>query len=230
MDYNENGIEMNRFFRVSGEVITIMKETDVKECVNSNIILVTEKGLGKKVSLSEFKNLDDQKLSITLNDGDHLVSAIPSLETDDIIIYTNFGDGIRLSIKEFKLYGKSAKGLPLLSLKQNEKVVGIDILDGNKDKLVYVTSSGRMKMTKEEYLPVMKRKDDPLALISLESNEQLINISSVNGTEKVICYRKKSKPEIIDLKKVPVTTRIAKATKQVKTPKGDDVIACNIIV
>ena len=230
MDYNENGIEMNRFFRVSGEVITIMKETDVKECVNSNIILVTEKGLGKKVSLSEFKNLDDQKLSITLNDGDHLVSAIPSLETDDIIIYTNFGDGIRLSIKEFKLYGKSAKGLPLLSLKQNEKVVGIDILDGNKDKLVYVTSSGRMKMTKEEYLPVMKRKDDPSALISLESNEQLINISSVNGTEKVICYRKKSKPEIIDLKNVPVTTRIAKATKQVKTPKGDDVIACNIIV
>lgn len=229
MKYKENGIELNRFFRVSGEVIQILKETNVKECVNQSIILVTEKGYGKKVSLSEFKNLDDQKVSITLNDGDKLVSAIPSLETDDIILYTNFGDGLRLSIKEFKLYGKAAKGLPLINLKQNEKVIGIDILDGEKDKLVYLTSSGKLKMTKEEYLPVMKRKDDPLALISLDNNEQLVSISSVNGTEKIICYRKKSNPEIIDLKTVPVTTRIAKARKMVKTPKGDDVISCNII-
>lgn len=229
MEYKENGIELERFFRISGDVITIMKETDVIECVNSNIILVTEKGYGKKVSLSEFKNLNDQKVSITLNDGDKLVSAIPSLETDDLIIYTNFGDGIRLSIKEFKLYGKTAKGLNLLSLKVNEKVVGIDILDGNKDKLVYITSSGRMKMTKEEYLPVMKRKDEPVSLISLENNENLINVSSVDGTEEVLCYRKKSKPIFIKLSDVPLTSRIAKAVKMVKTPKGDDVVACSII-
>ena len=229
MNYDENGIELNRFFRISGEVVTIVKETDVVNCVNSSIILVTEKGYGKRVSLSEFKNLDDQKISITLNEGDKLVCAVPSLETDDVIIYTNFGDGIRLSIKEFKLYGKNAKGLNLLSLKQNEKVIGLDILDGNKDKLVYITSSGRIKMTEEKYLPVMKRKDDPVTLLSLDSNEKLVKVYSVNGYEKLICYRKKSKPVTINLSEVRVTSRIAKADKLVKTPKGDDVIGCDFI-
>ena len=229
MKYSGNGIELERFFRISGEVVTIMKESDVKDCINSNIVLVTEKGFGKKVSLAEFNNLNDQKISITLNGGDKLVSAIPSVDTDDFIVYTNFGDGIRLSTKEFKLYGKTAKGLNLLSLKRNEKVVGIDILDGDKDKLIYITSSGRMKMTKEEYLPLMKRKDEPVSLISLESNEQLINVSSVYGNEKVLCYRKKSTPSEVELKDVSVTSRIAKAEKLVKTPKGDEVVGCKII-
>ena len=229
MEYKTNGIELERFFRISGDVITIMKESEVKDCINSNIVLVTEKGYGKKVSLSEFKNLNDQKISITLNEGDRLVSAIPSIDTDDFIVYTNFGDGIRLSTKEFKLYGKTAKGLNLLSLKQNEKVVGIDILDGEKKKLVYITSSGRLKMTKEEYFPVMKRKDEPLSLLSLENGEQLIGVYSVNGEEDVVCYRKKSKPVTVSLKDVPTTTRIAKAEKFVKTPKGDEVVACKIL-
>lgn len=228
MEYDGNGIELERFFSISGKVVTIMKETEVKECINSNIVLVTEKGYGKKVSLSEFKNLSDQKISITLNEGDHLVSAIPSLDTDDFIVYTNFGDGIRLSTKEFKQYGKTAKGLNLLSLKVNEKVIGIDILDGSKDKIIYITSSGRMKMTKEEYFPVMKRKDEPLSLISLENGESLLSVMSVTGEEKILCYRKKSKPVIVNLKDVPITSRVAKAQKLVKTPKGDEVISTKL--
>ena len=231
MEYKENGIELSRFFKIDGEIVTIMKESDVKECINSNIMLVTENGYGKKVSLSEFKNLNDQKISITLNEGDKLVSAIPSIESDDIIIYTNFGDGIRLSTDEFKLYGKIAKGLNLLSLKQNEKVIGMDIIDASsdKDKLIYITTSGRLKMTKVEYFPVMKRKDEPLALLSLENGEQLLNVFSVSGNEKIECYRKKSKPVTVNLKDVPIKTRIAKAEKLIKTPKGDEILACKLI-
>lgn len=231
MEYKENGIELSRFFKIDGEIVTIMKESDVKECINSNIMLVTENGYGKKVSLSEFKNLNDQKISITLNEGDRLVSAIPSIESDDIIIYTNFGDGIRLSTDEFKLYGKIAKGLNLLSLKQNEKVIGMDIIDASsdKDKLIYITTSGRLKMTKVEYFPVMKRKDEPLALLSLENGEQLLNVFSVSGNEKIECYRKKSKPVTVNLKDVPIKTRIAKAEKLIKTPKGDEILACKLI-
>lgn len=231
MKYDENGIELARFLTTSGEIVTIMKESEVKECVNSNIMLVTQNGFGKKVSLSEFKNLTDQKVSITLNEGDKLVSAIPSIESDDIIVYTNFGDGIRLSTDEFKLYGKTAKGLNLISLKQNEKVIGMDVIDNTKekDKLVYITTSGRLKMTKAEYFPVMKRKDEALALLSLESGEQLLNVFSVSGKERIECYRKKSKPVIVELKDVPIKTRISKAEKIVKTPKGDEVLACKLI-
>ena len=129
------------------------------------------------------------------------------------------------------MYGKTAKGLNLISLKQNEKVIGMDVIDNTKekDKLVYITTSGRLKMTKTEYFPVMKRKDEALALLSLESGEQLLNVFSVSGKERIECYRKKSKPVTVELKDVPIKTRIAKAEKIVKTPKGDEVLACKLI-
>ena len=75
----------------------------------------------------------------------------------------------------------------------------------------------------------MKRKDEALALLSLESGEQLLNVFSVSGKERIECYRKKSKPVTVELKDVPIKTRIAKAEKIVKTPKGDEVLACKLI-
>ena len=47
--------------------------------------------------------------------------------------------------------------------------------------------------------------------------------------ERIECYRKKSKPVTVELKDVPIKTRIAKAEKIVKTPKGDEVLACKLI-
>lgn len=230
MEPSEIGVEISRYFKVNGSVVSMIKESDVKEHPDSTIVLVTEKGFGKKTSLSEFNKMKDVSIAITLDDNDKLVSAIPSMDTDDFIVYTNFGDGIRLSTMDFKLYKKTAKGLNLMSLRAEEKVVGIDILDGSKKYLVYITSAGRMKLTELKYFPVMKRKDEPLSLIALENNETLLGVHGVTRSEKdiITCFRKKSSPVQVKLKDLPVTSRVAKAEKVVKTPKGDEVVAYKI--
>ena len=225
MEFSDIGVEISRYFKVNGTVISVIRESDIQEHSDSNIVFVTKKGYGKKTSLSEFVKIKDFTSTITLDEGDELVSAIPSLDSDDFIVYTNFGDGIRLSTKDFKLYKKAAKGLSLISLRTNEEVIGIDILNADMKHILYVTSSGRLKLTEMKYFPVMKRRDEPLSLIALEKGESLLGINGVSKKDILVCYRKKSSPVEIPIKDIPVTSRIAKAEKMVKTPKGDIVIA-----
>lgn len=219
MDIDDIGVDLTRYFKSKGTPISIINESDLdSDC--GDIILVTENGIGKRVKMSEFAKIKDFKESITLTEGDSLIAAIPAGD-EEFIIYTNFGDGIRLRSTDIKRQSKDAKGLKLISLRSNEKVAGIDFLEKGCDKILYITSAGRLKMTEGRLLPLMNRKDEPLSLIGLDPNEYLIGVGFVSPEDTVVVYRKKGTPVEIPLKNVPVTTRVAKAEKMVKTPSGD---------
>ena len=219
MDIDDTGVDLTRYFKSKGTPISIINESDLdSDC--GDIILVTENGIGKRVKMSEFAKIKDFKESITLTEGDSLIAAIPAGD-EEFIIYTNFGDGIRLRSTDIKRQSKDAKGLKLITLRSNEKVAGIDFLEKGCDKILYITSAGRLKMTEGRLLPLMNRKDEPLSLIGLDPNEYLIGVGFVSPEDTVVVYRKKGTPVEIPLKNVPVTTRVAKAEKMVKTPSGD---------
>ena len=70
----------------------------------------------------------------------------------------------------------------------------------------------------------MKKKDKVLSLASLGANESIVGVKSTDGHGSVRIYKKVSEPEDIEIKDIPVTTRVAKPTKIAKVPKGDSVI------
>jgi DNA gyrase subunit A len=234
MKFDDNGIEISRYFSTNGKIIAVMKlpSMDVLKSKDDSlcIIFVTKNGLAKKVPISEFKKITDYKNGILLNDGDEVASALFSFDksSKDVIICTNLGDGIRLAIKDIKTLGKQAKGVNQINLKDGEYVVNACKINPNKKLLFYVTSSGRVKLTDIKYFPAMQRKDDTLSLISLEKSETLIGVSSVGKNDIAMIYRKNGDPVQIELKNIKVSTRIAKGEKMVKTPKGDKVIAYKI--
>lgn len=229
MEYDEPGVELSRYFTLKGTPVSIINECEVSNDDDMNdIILVTEQGFGKKTKVSEFAKIKDFKEAVQLAEGDQLISAIPAMG-DEFIIYTNFGDGIRLHTNDIKRQSKNARGLSLMTLRAGEKVVGIDFLAEGCNQFLYVTSAGRMKMTEEKYFPVMSRKDEPLCLIGLEANETLVGVAFVKKHDRVMIYRKKGDPVEVDLKDVPVTSRVAKAEKLVKLPHGDSVTGFKIM-
>lgn len=227
MEYDEPGVELTRYFTLTGNPVSILNEKDVRDS-DGDIVIVTKKGLGKKVKMSEFAKIKDFKDCISLSEDDNLVAAIPAGE-EDFIIYTNFGDGVRLNTASIKYQSRNARGLSLISLRAAEEVVGINFMEAGCDKLVYVTSSGRMKLTDGKFLPLMDRKSDPISLIALDPNEYVIGISFVSVNDSVVVYRRKSDPVEIPISSMKVTTRVAKPEKLVKTPSGDNVVAFKVI-
>ena len=234
MTFDDIGVEINRYFTSNGRIVSLMKlpTMDILKSKDEDlcIIFVTKNGLAKKVPISEFKKITDFKMGINLNPGDEVAAALFSFDksSKDVIICTNLGDGVRISISDIKTSGKAAKGVKQINLKDNEYVVNACRINPKKKLLFYVTSSGRVKMTETKYFPVMKRKDEALSLITLEKSETLIGISSVSKDDIAMVYRKNSEPVEINLKDIKVSTRIAKGEKMIKTPKGDKVVAYKI--
>ena len=229
MDVEEPGIELNRYFTLTGSPVSILNEKILNE-KTCDIVIITKSGLGKRVRMSEFAKIRDAKDCITLVGDDKLVAAVPSYD-DDFIVYTNFGDGVRLKTESLKYQTKAARGLSLITLRTNEEVIGIAFAENNiknTDKILYITSSGRMKLTEERMLPVTERRGTGIALIGLDANEYLVGLAFVSTDDSVIIYQRKSKPTEVSVSDLKVTTRIAKPQKIIKTPSGDPVIGFSV--
>ena len=235
MKPEDTGIMLERFFKISGKIVSPLVEpnTSDKKSLDRDLFIVflTKKGFVKKVNLDEFTNINGSKVAINISAGDELVATefVFDNTTKDMIIFTSSGSGIRRDINEFSVMKPAARGTKQITLSEDESCVGFSKISPDKKYLLYVTSSGRMKVTATKYLPTMKKHDEVISLINLEDNDRLVGISSVDKTEKVNVYKKKSDPEQIDLKDLPVSTRAAKADKVVKTPRGEVVLAYTVI-
>ncbi len=105
------------------------------EVVNddSTILLVTEKGYGKRTEVREFRQTKRGSkgvlaLNITEKNGT-LVSAKLVENDKDVIIMSNAGITIKLPVDQISLLGRVTQGLRLISLRDNQTVATISIVD-----------------------------------------------------------------------------------------------------
>lgn len=235
VDLKDNGILLERYFQVRGNVVSVLIEPSEKEMKKKGkelfLVFLTKDGFVKRTLISEFTHVNGSANAIKLPTTDELVSVLFASDNTvkDMIIYTNQGNGIRRDINEFSIMKANARGVRQLTCGTDEFCVGFDKIDPNDKYMFYITSAGRVKLTEMKYFPSMKRKDDVLSLINLEGNEKLVGIHTVNKSDSVIIYKKHSQPETLKIKDIPVLTRVAKAEKMIKTPKGDCVLAYTIV-
>ena len=235
MTVDDIGVEISRYFKCNGKIISVLKLPDPKMLKEKNnnvcISIITKQGYAKRVKLSEFKGISEPRSSITLNDGDEVVAALFTLEnsSSDIIIFTNTGRGVRININDLRIYGRAAKGLKHINLQDGEFVTNANKVDPSKKALFYITSAGRAKVTDVKYFPVMERNEESLQLITLEGNESLLYVASVNNkTDVVRVYFKNADPVDFNLSELKIATRIAKGEKVIKVPRGDSVVSVKV--
>jgi len=104
---------------------------------DSTILLVTEKGYGKRTFVREFRQTKRGSkgvlaLNVTEKNG-NLISSKLVDDKKDVIIMTNVGITIKLPVEQISLLGRVTQGLRLISLKDNQSVATISIVDKIKD-------------------------------------------------------------------------------------------------
>ena len=232
MTPDDPGLEALRYFKVTGSIIAFLPELD-KDAMPDKItcIFTSKNGLQKRTRVSEFTNMKDSKVAMTLEADDKLVSIDLVHEKDEehtIIIFTNNGDGVRIPIKDINLSGASSKGKRMIKLKPDEFVVGTNRIKPENRLLFYITSSGRGKVTEIKYFPTMSRKDDPVPLLPLSTTDKLVAVVSVKKSNTIRIYRKIGEPVDVKISDIKPSMRVAKPEKLIKVPKGD--IVCSISI
>ena len=128
--------------RVMGRTASGVKGIDAGDgyCVgceiaedNQTVLVVTEKGYGKKTSLEEYRmthrgSKGVKALNITAKNG-NIISFKTLGGDEDLMIVTNNGIIIRISVDQISSTGRVAQGVKLINLKEEQKVSTIAILE-----------------------------------------------------------------------------------------------------
>ena len=105
--------------------------------LDNNILIATKKGYGKKTLVSEFRTTKRgskgvKALNITEKNGS-LVSFKIIYDNQDLMIITNSGMIIRLSLDQISQLGRVTQGVRLINLKDNQYVSTISIVDKEEE-------------------------------------------------------------------------------------------------
>ncbi len=97
------------------------------------VLVVTENGYGKKTKIDQYRmthrgSKGVKALNVTEKNG-NIVSFKIVDGTEDLIVITNIGMIIRLSLEQVSTTGRVAQGVKLINLKDNQKVSTITVLD-----------------------------------------------------------------------------------------------------
>jgi len=132
------------------KVTSILDLADLSEY--KFLVLVTKKGLIKKVDIQEITKVRKSGLiAIKLKQGDVLLWARPSTGSDEIVIVTSNGMSVRFKEKNVRAMGRAASGVRGIRLKNEDFAVRMDVNeksvnDANLDLLV-VMENGYGKRT-----------------------------------------------------------------------------------
>ena len=120
----------------AGDTVVSMEVIDKQEA--RKILVITERGYGKRVKASEFRvqnrggrGVLGQK--ITEKTGEVICARLVS-EEDQILITTNQGQSIRFALSGVSVFGRNSQGVRFIDLKEGERVTGATIVSEEKEE------------------------------------------------------------------------------------------------
>lgn len=194
------------------------------------ILLATRKGTIKKTSIDKFKNIRQSGLAaIKLDENDQLVWAKLTTGNDQIFMVTYNGKCIRFNESDARPMGRHTRGVRGILLKDNDVLVGLDIVPQMRDKnffrhLLVVTENGIGKRSDVYLYPLQKRGGVGVKVANLTSKTGKIAVAQVaqEDDETVLIISKKAVTINLPLKNIPVLSRNTKGVILMRLKTGDD--------
>ena len=230
------GIEIGRYFDGKGDIVTILRCPTKKDLVTMqdiDFLMITKRGYAKRTKFREFILKDGKSRSLlTLNSDDALASVLMATDLAlDVVICTNRGNGIRIPVESIRQISKGGKGQRVIDLEPEEFVTGICLIDPSVKHILYITTSGKMKITELRYFPrSTKQQRTPINLITLDTTDQLMGVASVKKQDCVKLFGRKGETNYdpVEVSSIPIRSRVSKGERVIKTLRGDHIVGFKI--
>lgn len=213
-----------------GDDVESVGEQIVGVATNEEVHLVYSPSLTIKTVNTKSYNLATKELS-----QNPTLFEIPQIsiktETDkSVYAFTDLGNCLRLDVGRINQAKLKDKGAYVTSycknLDSDEKIVSIlELTDSNKDdKLVFVTRSGMIKVTKvEEYL----LSKQFVAGIKLKDDDELIYADLLQDTKKLSMFSHNGMGVVVDIDDITPLGRVSAGIKGMALDEGDYVVGVN---
>jgi DNA gyrase subunit A len=125
MGRNASGVRGIRLSNEDDEVIGMVAVNDM----DSNILVVSEKGYGKRSSLDDYRETNRggkgvKTISVTEKTGG-LVALKNVSDEDGLMIINKSGVAIRMNVANLRVMGRATQGVRLINLKGNDSIAAV---------------------------------------------------------------------------------------------------------
>ncbi|MGI6413421.1 MAG: DNA gyrase subunit A [Syntrophomonadaceae bacterium] len=191
-----------------------------------HLIMVTKKGIIKKVMLSAFENIRKNGLiAINLDEGDELVGVLRIEPEDNIMVATSGGISIVFKADQVREMGRTARGVKAISLLKGDWVVGIDKCRKDAD-VILVTENGYGKRTALTEFKVQNRGGRGLKTIEVtKKNGNLVAFKIVSKEEELVILTGEGQIIRIEVEGVPIQKRYSRGVLLMRLPDDDKIVA-----
>lgn len=195
------------------------------------LFMTTTKGTIKKTALKDYANIRTNGLiAIRLDDGDELRWICKTTGDNDVIISTSAGQTIRFSEKDARPMGRTARGVRGVRLRPNDWVVGMDVVDDDRNLLV-ISENGYGKATKVSNFPAHKRGGVGIkAAVVTDKTGPIIAVRTLDAdAEEVLLISNQGQAIRIALKDFPILGRTTQGVRIMRMSDGDKVSSLGVM-
>ena len=201
---------------------------EVKASMKLSLLMVTEKGVVKKVAADSFKDVRRSGLlAIKIQANDQLLSACFVEGKDDVSLVSRSGQSIRFAHTDVREMGRSAGGVRGMNLKGGDKIVTADVIKESYEDplLIVMTEEGFGKMSKLSEYKVQKRGGSGIktAKITPKTGKLMTGLVLENREGEVVAISKNSQVIRVPLTEVPILGRQTQGVRIMKLRPGDSI-------
>ena len=218
--------------RIGYDVFDITTEDLIPK--ENTIIAMTHGGYIKRMSMDNFRSQNRGGKGIrgmqTIQD-DYIEELMMTNTHDYLLFFTNKGRAYRLKCYEIPEASRTARGtavINLLMLQPEEKVTSLISVGAYDDNycMFMATKKGLVKKTRfSEFANVRK---NGLIAISLQEDDELIEVKFTDGDKEVFLVTKKGKCILFKDTDVRSTGRVSMGVRGIRLADGDEVIGMQL--
>lgn len=159
MGRNASGVRGITLANDNDEVVGMVSVNDTE----SNILVVSEKGYGKRSSLDDYRITNRggkgvKTISVTEKTGE-LVSIKNVTDEDDLMIINKSGIAIRMEVASLRVMGRATQGVRLINLKGNDSIAAVAKVKHDEDEIDEEDMAGDPEGVKPSTPPTTQSKE-----------------------------------------------------------------------
>ncbi|MBV9349308.1 MAG: DNA gyrase subunit A [Patescibacteria group bacterium] len=197
-----------------------------------SFMLVTEKGVAKKVKADQFEDVRRSGIiAMTLGAGDSLIAALPVSKNDSVILVTAEGQSIRFKESDIREMGRTAAGVRAMRFGAKDRIVGADVVKSEKEsQILVVADMGFGKKTNAKEYKIQKRGGSGIKTGKVTAKTGKIIAARVVTPEmgEIIVASQKGQVIRTELSQVPHLSRATQGVRVMKLREGDRIAAFTV--
>jgi DNA gyrase subunit A len=190
-----------------------------------HLFFATSNGVVKKVRVSEFSNAKTRGITaIKLDEGDKVVRALLTSGSDELVLTTRGGNGLRIDESSVRTMGRASRGVQGIRLSKGDELTGCVTVTSSEDMLLLTEFGFGKRVPFEEFTPHGRGTKGQIAYSVNDRTGELVGLLSIGEEDGFVVITSQGQTIKLSARDITVQGRQAMGVRVVDISRPDYVV------